>query len=135
LGREIAVGTVVRNVVKVDHVAAWRHNVLRLVLPVAKEDRVTSGITTSIRMPKEVRDLYETLARATGRAKNDVMVEVLRVEGQRRVNELALILEGREQAHAGRLSPIADVVARLKTKGMLPSDFDLDAGDASATSA
>jgi len=44
-------------------------------------------------MPKEVRDLYETLARATGRAKNDVMVEVLRVEGQRRVNELALILD------------------------------------------
>lgn len=96
---------------------------------------MTAGISTSIRMPKEVRDLYETLARATGRAKNDVMVEVLRVEGQRRVDELALILEGREQARAGRVSPLADVVARFKTKGMLPPDFDLDAGDTGATSA
>lgn len=95
---------------------------------------MTAGITTSIRMPKEVRDLYETLARATGRAKNDVMVEVLRVEGQRRVDELALILEGREQALDGRLSPIADVVGQFKTRGMLPADFDLDVGDPSATS-
>jgi predicted transcriptional regulator len=92
---------------------------------------VTAGITTSIRMPKEVRDLYETLARATGRTKNDVMVEVLRAEGQRRVDELALILEGGAQARAGRQSPIADVVARFKTKGMLPSNFNVDAGDAS----
>ena len=94
---------------------------------------MASGITTSIRMPQEVRDLYETLARATGRAKNDVMVEVLRVEGQRRVDELALILEGRDQARDGRVSPIADVVARLKTKGLLPSDFDLDVDSTGAT--
>jgi predicted transcriptional regulator len=118
---------------QVDHVAYWHHNVLRKVVQLAQEVRVPPGITTSIRMPREVRDLYETLARATGRAKNDVMVEVLRVEGQRRVAELALILEGREQAHAGRLSPLADVVARFKTKGIHPTDFDLDAGDASAT--
>jgi predicted transcriptional regulator len=88
---------------------------------------MAAGITTSIRMPKEVRDLYETLARATGRAKNDVMVDVLRAEGQRRVDELALILEGQEQARAGQVSPIADVVGRFKAKGLLPADFDLDA--------
>ncbi len=96
---------------------------------------MAAGITTSIRMPEEVRDLYETLAQATGRAKNDLMVEVLRIEGQRRVNEIAMILEGREQARAGRLSPIAEVVARFKAKGMLPADFDLDADDAGAGSA
>ena len=56
---------------------------------------MSAGITTSIRMPREVRDLYETIARATGRAKNDLMVEVLRREGQRLVREIALILEGR----------------------------------------
>ena len=94
---------------------------------------MSAGITTSIRMPEEVRDLYETLAQATGRAKNDLMVEVLRTEGQRRVDELAMVLEGRDQARAGRVSPLEDVVARLKAKGMLPADFDLDQQDSNAT--
>ncbi|MGH2411713.1 MAG: hypothetical protein ACRDGS_15325 [Chloroflexota bacterium] len=88
---------------------------------------MAAGITTSIRMPEKVRDLYETLAQATGRAKNDLMVEVLRLEGGRRVMEIAMILEGRDQARAGRLSPLDDVVTRFKTKGMLPADFDLGA--------
>lgn len=94
-----------------------------------------AGITTSIRMPEDVRDLYETIAQATGRTKNDVMVEVLRVEGQRRVNEIAMILEGREQARAGRLSPLADVIGRFKAKGMLPADCDVEQGAADAASA
>jgi len=87
---------------------------------------MAAGITTSIRMPEEVRDMYETLAQATGRAKNEIMVEVLRIEGLRRLNEIAMILEGRDQARAGRVSTIAEVVARFKSKGMLPSDFDLE---------
>jgi predicted transcriptional regulator len=86
---------------------------------------MAAGITTSIRMPEEVRELYETLAQATGRAKNDIMVEVLRVEGERRVREIALVLEGRDQARAGRLSALAEAVARFKAQGMLPADFDL----------
>jgi predicted transcriptional regulator len=90
---------------------------------------MSSGITTSIRMPEEVRDLYETLARATGRAKNDLMVEALRIEGQRRIDELAMILEGRDQARAGRVTPLGDVVEEFKAKGMLPADFDLDQPD------
>ncbi|MGI8916285.1 MAG: hypothetical protein ACR2JY_21350 [Chloroflexota bacterium] len=76
-------------------------------------------------MPQEVREMYETIAQATGRAKNDLMVEVLRIEGQRRVQEIARILEGRDQARSGRLSLIEDVVARFKQRGMLPADFDL----------
>jgi predicted transcriptional regulator len=86
-------------------------------------------------MPAEIRDLYETLAQATGRAKNDLMVEVLRSEGQRRVNEIAMILEGREQARAGRLSPLDDVVARFKAEGMLPADFELSTDDTGAGNA
>lgn len=92
---------------------------------------MAAGITTSIRMPEEIRDLYETLAQATGRARNDLMVEVLRIEGQRRVREIAMILEGREQARAGRLSPLGDVVARFKARGLLPADFELGADDPS----
>ena len=96
---------------------------------------MAAGITTSIRMPEEVRDLYETLAQATGRARNDLMVEALRTEGQRRIDQLALILEGRAQARAGRLSPLGDVVTRFKAQGMLPADFDLERDDADASGA
>jgi len=63
------------------------------------------------------------------------MVEVLRLEGQRRVTEIAMILEGGTQARAGRLSPIKDVVARFKAKGMLPTSFALDADEAGAGNA
>jgi predicted transcriptional regulator len=94
---------------------------------------MAAGVTTSIRMPEEVRDLYETIAQATGRTKNDVMVEVLRTEGERRVQEIAMILEGREQARTGRLSSIEDVVARFKQRGMLPLEFDLSADDEERT--
>ncbi len=52
---------------------------------------MAAGITTSIRMPAEVRDLYETPARATGRAKNETTIEVLRIERQRRVDEIAMV--------------------------------------------
>lgn len=86
---------------------------------------MAAGITTSIRMPEEVRDLYEVLAQATGRAKNEIMVEVLRSEGERRVNELAMILEGRDQARAGQVSSLVDVVARFKARKILPSDFEV----------
>ena len=85
---------------------------------------MAAGITTSIRMQEEVRDLYETLAQATGRTKNEIMVEVLQIEGERRVRELAMILEGRDQARAGRLSALVDVAARFNAKGMLSAEFD-----------
>ncbi len=96
---------------------------------------MAAGITTSIRMPEEIREMYDILAQATGRAKNDLMVEVLRTEGQRRLDEIALILEGREQARSGRLSPLNDVVLRLKSNGMLPADFELDSDDDDSGSA
>jgi predicted transcriptional regulator len=95
---------------------------------------MAAGITTSIRMPQDIRDLYETLAQATGRARNDLMVEALRVEGQRRLDDIALILEGRDQARAGRLSPIDDVVTRFKARRMLPADFTLGSDEAGAAS-
>ena len=54
--------------------------------------------TTSIGMPEEVRELYQLLAHATGQDSNDLMVEVLRVEGQRRLDQIAEILEGGPQS-------------------------------------
>jgi predicted transcriptional regulator len=77
-------------------------------------------------MPAEVRDQYETLAQATGRTRNDLMVEALRDVADRRLREIAMIQEGLEQARAGRTIAIEDVVAEFKRDGILPVDFVLD---------
>lgn len=90
---------------------------------------MAAAINTSIRMGEDVRDMYETIAQATGRTRNDLMVDALRVEGERRLREIAMIQEGIRQVRAGQKSPIEDVVARFKDRGMLPADFDLDAED------
>ncbi|MDQ2830138.1 MAG: hypothetical protein M3Y74_13965 [Chloroflexota bacterium] len=99
---------------------------------------MASALNTSIRMGEDVRDLYETISQATGRTRNELMVEVLREEGQRRVREIAMIEEGIQQVRAGRTSSLEDVVARFKERGMLDADFDLDAegdGDEAAVGA
>jgi len=116
--------TAIRCSAPIDGAACRLHNVLQKVVLSIGRSPMGSGITTSIRMPNEVRELYETLSRATGRARNDLMVEALRLEGQRRIDELALILEGGEQARTGRTSPLEDAVARFKARGMLPVDFE-----------
>jgi len=59
-----------------------------------------NAVTTSIRMPREVRDQYETLAQATGRTRNELMVDALRVVAERQLLEIAMIQEGVEQARA-----------------------------------
>src|SRR5690348_15583671 len=90
----------------------------------------TGAVNTSIRMGEDVRDMYETIARATGRTRNELMAEALRVEGERQIRELALIEEGLQDLRAGRSASLEDVVASLKERGMLPAGFDLtDDGD------
>lgn len=73
--------------------------------------------------------MYEILAEATERAKTEIMVEVLRVEEERRVNKIAMILDGRDQARAGLFASLSDVIARLKVKDMLPADIDVASSD------
>ncbi len=84
------------------------------------------AITTSIRMPDEVHEQYETLSQATGRTRNDLMVEALRETAEQRLREIAMIQEGMRAADEGRGSTIEDVVARFKAEGMLPVDFVLE---------
>jgi predicted transcriptional regulator len=94
------------------------------------------AVTTSIRMPREVRDQYETLAQATGRTRNDLMVDALRLVAEERLREIAMIQEGLEQARAGRTIAIEDVVAEFKRDGLLPAKFRLDvAGDEESATA
>lgn len=90
----------------------------------------TKAVNTSIRMSQDVRDMYETIARATGRTRNDLMAEALRVEGERRIQEIALIEAGIASLRAGRGASLEDVISNLTSRGMLPADFDLDADGA-----
>ncbi len=87
------------------------------------------AITTSIRMPDEVHEQYETLAQATGRTRNELMVEALHEVAEQKLREIAMIQEGLEQSRAGLGIPIEDVVARFKAEGMLPADFVLDSDE------
>ncbi|HWE62888.1 MAG TPA: hypothetical protein VHB98_14335 [Chloroflexota bacterium] len=73
-----------------------------------------------------MRDQYETLAQATGRTRNDLMVEALHVMVERQLREIAMIQEGLEQARTGRTITIEDLVAEFKRDGLLPDDFVLD---------
>jgi predicted transcriptional regulator len=86
------------------------------------------AITTSIRMPDDVHEQFEMLARATGRTRNDLMVEALSEMADRRLREIAMIQEGLEQARAGLLTPLEDVVAQFKAEGLLAADFQLEDG-------
>ena len=91
------------------------------------------AVTTSIRMPDEVHEQYETLARATGRTRNELMVEALHEAAEHKIQEIAMIQEGLEQSRAGRGIPIEDVVARFKAEGILPADFVLDSDEEQAS--
>jgi len=83
------------------------------------------AVTISINMPDEVHEQYEMLAQATGRTRNELMVEALHDAAARQLREIALIQEGLTESRAGLGIPIEDVVARFQAEGMLPSDFVL----------
>jgi predicted transcriptional regulator len=70
-------------------------------------------------MPDDLRDIYDTLVQATGRSRNDLMVEALRLVGERQLREIALVQEGQDQIRAGLGIPLADLVAELRADGML----------------
>jgi predicted transcriptional regulator len=80
------------------------------------------AVTTSIRMPDALHEQYETLARATGRSRNELMVEALRSVAEHQLREIAMIQEGLG-------IPIADAVVQFIAEGVLSADFRLT-GDA-----
>ncbi len=86
-------------------------------------------VATSIRMPVDVKEQYETLAQATGRTRNDLMVDALRVVAERQLRDIALIQEGLARIRAARTIAVEDVVAEFKRDGILAADVTLDADD------
>lgn len=89
--------------------------------------------TTSLRLPDDVRDVYDTLVSATGRSRNDLMVEALRTIGERQLHEIALVQEGQRQIRAGQGIPLEDLLAELRADGMLPDGEDDESAGTGAT--
>ncbi|HVC82735.1 MAG TPA: hypothetical protein VNL35_19790 [Chloroflexota bacterium] len=86
--------------------------------------------TTSLRLPDDVRDVYATLVAATGRSRNDLMVEALRQVGESQIREIALVQEGQDQIRAGLGIPFATLLAELRRDGMLPAPGDEQTNEA-----
>ena len=78
--------------------------------------------TTSLRLPEDVRDVYDTLVAATGRSRNDLMVAALRIIGERQLREIALVQEGQRQHRVGLGISLSDLRAGLRAAGILPSE-------------
>ena len=87
-----------------------------------------SATTTSLRLPDDIRAVYDTLVAATGRSRNDLMVEALRLVGERQLKEIALVQEGQRQLRAGQGIPLQSLLGELHANGMLPHDEDEHAG-------
>lgn len=75
--------------------------------------------TTSLRLPDDVCDVYDTLVAATGRSRNDLMVAALRTVGEQQLREIALVQEGQRQLRAGQGIAFADLLSELRDDGML----------------
>ncbi len=78
--------------------------------------------TTSLRLPNDVRDVYDALMSATGRSRNSLMIEALRLVGERQLHEIALVQEGQRQLRAGQGVPFAQLGEELRDAGMLLDD-------------
>lgn len=79
-----------------------------------------AATTTSLRLPEDLRDVYDTLVAATGRSRNELMVEALRLVGEARLRELALVQEGQRQLRTGLGIPLTTLRAQLRAEGLLP---------------
>ena len=73
----------------------------------------------SVRLPDEMREQYDVLARATGQSRNALIVQAMQQFIEREMADLALIQEGFAQIDRGETLTLDDVVAEFAEKGML----------------
>ena len=77
---------------------------------------------TSIHISDRLRDQYEDLARATGRARNDLMIEALERYAAEERWQLAQVDEGIADADAGNVTPHEQVRADWLAHGLIIED-------------
>ncbi len=79
--------------------------------------------TTSLRVPDDLRERYDALAKLTGRSRNELIVQAMERFIDNRMREVALIQEGLDQIDRGDTFTLDEVVADFAARGLL----DLDA--------
>ena len=87
------------------------------------------SMATSLRVPDEMRQGFEELARLSGRTRSDLMIEALEEYLEARRQRIALIQEGERALDEGRSRGHEAVIALLKERGMLRADYVPFAGD------
>ena len=94
---------------------------------------MATNSVTSVRMPEDMRARFDELARITGQARNDLILEAMDQYIERELREIALIQEGLAQVEAGETSPLDEVVERFIARGMFTrADLERDRSHAEA---
>lgn len=82
---------------------------------------------TSIRMPDDMRQRYDELARLTGQTRNDLILAAMEQYIERELQEIALVQEGLGQIESGDTTPLDEVVERFVAGGMFThEEFERD---------
>ncbi len=77
---------------------------------------------TSVRLPDDMRDRYDHLARLTGQSRNDLIVTAMSEYIERELREVAMIQEGLDDIARGDTLTLDEAVAELAARGMLDRD-------------
>jgi predicted transcriptional regulator len=77
------------------------------------------GQVTSVRLPADLRDRLDELARITGRPRNELVVEALTYYVDRGMEYLAEVALARRDVAEGRTVTTDELNARLRERGFL----------------
>lgn len=86
-------------------------------------------IATSLRLPDETRRGFEELAQLSGRNRSELMIEALEEYLATKRQRIALIQEGERALDERRSRSHDAVIALLKERGMLHTEYRPFAGD------
>lgn len=80
---------------------------------------MTMQTVQSVRLPADMREQYDALARASGQSRNALIVQAMQEFIEREMADLALIQEGFAQIDRGETLTLDEVVAEFAEQGLL----------------
>ncbi len=83
---------------------------------------MATNAVTSVRLPDDMRERYDELARLTGQTRNDLIVTAMAEYIEREMRELAMIQEGLDDIARGDTVTLDEAIAELAARGMLDVD-------------
>ncbi len=84
---------------------------------------------TSIRLPSDLRNRFDALARAAKRTRSDLIVEAMTRYADAETAYLAAIQEGIDDVEAGRHRSLEDVTQEWIGRGVLSPTWKEEAGE------